>query len=156
MIIEYREPEESEEKGDSELPLRMHSEVGDITREKVTGLGKPVIEMDCLRKEFWGGFGEENVVAVRDVTINMYENQVFCLLGHNGAGKTTTINMLTGMSNITSGNAKINGYDVITEMNRIRTTMGVCPQHDVYVFSPSFLPSFFILCAQSLAFFDCH
>jgi len=34
--------------------------------------------------------------AVKGVTYNMYEGQIFVLLGHNGAGKTSTISMLTG------------------------------------------------------------
>ena len=33
----------------------------------------------------------------------MYQNNIFCLLGHNGAGKTTTINVLTGLFEITKG-----------------------------------------------------
>ena len=35
--------------------------------------------------------------AVNDLSLNMYQNQIFVLLGHNGAGKTTTINLLTGL-----------------------------------------------------------
>jgi len=36
-------------------------------------------------------------VAVKDLTLNMYEGHITVLLGHNGAGKTTTLSMLTGM-----------------------------------------------------------
>lgn len=35
--------------------------------------------------------------AVKDLSMSMYSDQIFVLLGHNGAGKTTTISMLTGM-----------------------------------------------------------
>jgi len=35
-------------------------------------------------------------VAVKDLTLNMYEGHITVLLGHNGAGKTTTLSMLTG------------------------------------------------------------
>lgn len=38
-----------------------------------------------------------NKVAVKDLTLNMYEGHITVLLGHNGAGKTTTMSMLTGM-----------------------------------------------------------
>jgi ABC-type multidrug transport system ATPase subunit len=41
--------------------------------------------------------------AVKDLSMNMYTDQIFVLLGHNGAGKTTTISMLTGMVEPTSG-----------------------------------------------------
>ena len=35
--------------------------------------------------------------AVNNLTLNLYKNEIFCLLGHNGAGKTTTCNLLTGI-----------------------------------------------------------
>ena len=53
------------------------------------------------------------------------------MLGHNGAGKTTTISMLTGMLPPTSGTARMLGKSIKTEMKDLRTSMGVCPQHDV-------------------------
>lgn len=65
--------------------------------------------------------------AVQNLSIQMYENQIFALLGHNGAGKTTTISMLTGMLDITSGSAKAYGHDVENDMGSIRKFMGVCP-----------------------------
>jgi ATP-binding cassette subfamily A (ABC1) protein 3 len=37
------------------------------------------------------------MIAVKDLSLNIYNDQIFVLLGHNGAGKTTTISMLTGM-----------------------------------------------------------
>lgn len=37
-----------------------------------------------------------NNVAVNDLTLNIYDDQITVLLGHNGAGKSTTISMLTG------------------------------------------------------------
>lgn len=58
-----------------------------------------IIKISNLRKEFNGG----DTVAVKDLSVNMYNNQIFALLGHNGAGKTTTISMLTGMVEPTSG-----------------------------------------------------
>ena len=57
--------------------------------------------------------------------------ECFGMLGPNGAGKTTTINMLVGMFPPTSGTATVEGLDVRTDMNRIYTLMGVCPQHDI-------------------------
>jgi ATP-binding cassette subfamily A (ABC1) protein 3 len=43
------------------------------------------------------------MVAVDNLSLNIYNDQIFVLLGHNGAGKTTTISMLTGMIDQTSG-----------------------------------------------------
>ncbi|CAF0854082.1 unnamed protein product [Brachionus calyciflorus] len=69
--------------------------------------------------------------AVKDVTINFYENQITGLLGHNGAGKTTTTFMLCGMFPPTSGNAKILGLDLRNQMDQIRPILGFCPQVDI-------------------------
>ena len=59
--------------------------------------------------------------------MKMYTGQIFALLGHNGAGKTTTISMLTGLINASSGNAEVFGFDMFSEMNKLRNFLGVCP-----------------------------
>ncbi|CAG0891751.1 unnamed protein product [Cyprideis torosa] len=71
------------------------------------------------------------VVAVKDVSLNCYEDQITVLLGHNGAGKTVTINMLTGLLPPMSGTAYINGYDIRTDIASVRSSLGLCQQHDV-------------------------
>uniref|UniRef100_A0A8C6DPH6 ATP binding cassette subfamily A member 3 n=1 Tax=Moschus moschiferus TaxID=68415 RepID=A0A8C6DPH6_MOSMO len=75
--------------------------------------------------------GNKGKVAVRDLNLNLYEGQITVLLGHNGAGKTTTLSMLTGLFPPTSGRAYISGYEVSQDMNQIRKSLGLCPQHDV-------------------------
>ncbi len=69
--------------------------------------------------------------AVDNLSLDMYLNQIFVLLGHNGAGKTSTISVLSGLLGYTSGHAKIFGMDIGSQMEDIRKTMGVCPQHDI-------------------------
>ena len=63
--------------------------------------------------------------------LNMYQDQITVLLGHNGAGKTTTMSMLVGLFPPTSGDAIINGYSIITDMENVRQSLGLCPQHNV-------------------------
>ncbi|EGD73013.1 ATP-binding cassette [Salpingoeca rosetta] len=70
-------------------------------------------------------------VAVAGTRLNMYEGQITALLGHNGAGKTTTMSMLTGLYPPTSGTAIVNGHDIRTDINGVRRSLGICPQHDV-------------------------
>jgi len=72
-----------------------------------------------------------NNTAVNDVNLMIYESDIFALLGHNGAGKTTTINMITGLIMPNAGEAHFKKVDIFQQMNKIRTTLGVCPQLDV-------------------------
>lgn len=83
------------------------------------------IKIKALRKTF----GRKT--AVRDISLNMYEDQITVLLGHNGAGKTTTMSMLTGVLTPTSGTAYVGGHNIRTEMWRVRDSLGLCPQHNI-------------------------
>ena len=70
-------------------------------------------------------------VAVDNLYLNMYQDQITVLLGHNGAGKTTTMSMLVGLFPPTSGDAIINGYSILTDMENVRRSLGLCPQHNI-------------------------
>ena len=65
------------------------------------------------------------------LTLNMYKGQITALLGHNGAGKTTTMSILTGLFPPSSGSAQVDGKSIITDMEAIRESLGLCPQHNV-------------------------
>ncbi|KAF9110317.1 ATP-binding cassette sub- A member 1 [Mortierella sp. AM989] len=69
--------------------------------------------------------------AVDRLNLITEPNELFALLGQNGAGKSTTMQMLYGVTNPTSGNAFLFDRSIRSDMQAIRTSMGVCPQHDV-------------------------
>jgi ABC-type multidrug transport system ATPase subunit len=69
--------------------------------------------------------------ALRELTLQMNCNEVFCLLGHNGAGKSSTINVLTGLHPPTHGEAFVQGLSIRHQMATIQSHMGVCPQDNV-------------------------
>nr|CAH59462.2 ATP-binding cassette transporter sub-family A [Pecten maximus] len=87
------------------------------------------IKISNLRKVFGSGTGKK--VAVANTTLNMYDGQITALLGHNGAGKTTTMSMLTGFIPATNGTATVNGYDICTDIQHVRQSLGMCPQHNI-------------------------
>ena len=70
------------------------------------------------------------ITAVDNLSVSMYEGQIFALLGHNGAGKSTTVSMLTGLYPPTSGDCFAFGTSITTDMDSVRQMLGVCPQHD--------------------------
>lgn len=86
---------------------------------------KAGIQVRGLRKVY------DKKTAVKNLNLNMYEDQITVLLGHNGAGKSTTMSMLTGLFSPTSGTAYIDGKDIRTDLNSIRGSLGLCPQHNV-------------------------
>jgi ABC-2 type transport system ATP-binding protein len=66
--------------------------------------------------------------AVKGVTFDVKDGEIFGLLGPNGAGKSTLIRMMTTLIPITSGKAFIAGYDVSVSADAARRCMGVIPQ----------------------------
>ncbi len=80
------------------------------------------IEVEHIVKKF-GDF-----TAVDDVSFNVKEGEIFGLLGPNGAGKSTLIRMLTTLLPPTDGTARVNGFDVATQADRVRRSIGVIPQ----------------------------
>jgi ABC-2 type transport system ATP-binding protein len=70
-----------------------------------------------------------SLTAVNDLTLEVYEGEVFGLLGPNGAGKTTSINMLCGLLRPDSGQVLIHGKVITDGDASVRSRVGVCPQN---------------------------
>ncbi|MDP8903197.1 MAG: ATP-binding cassette domain-containing protein [Thermoproteota archaeon] len=64
-------------------------------------------------------------IAVDNLTLDIKENEVFGLLGSNGAGKTTTIHMLATLLKPSSGSATVNGYDIVCQPAKVRSSIGI-------------------------------
>jgi ABC-2 type transport system ATP-binding protein len=67
------------------------------------------------------------VVAVEDLNLEVAEGEVFGLLGPNGSGKTTTILMLLGLTEPTSGEARVLGLDPMREPLKVKAKVGYLP-----------------------------
>ncbi|MFW9881159.1 MAG: ABC transporter ATP-binding protein [Candidatus Thorarchaeota archaeon] len=77
---------------------------------------------DNLTKKFG------NVVAVNNLNLKIPYGLTFGLLGPNGAGKTTTVRMLNSIISPTSGNAKVLGYDIISQSQQVKINSGFLPE----------------------------
>jgi ABC-2 type transport system ATP-binding protein len=80
------------------------------------------VEIDDMVKTF-GDF-----VAVDHVSLKIPKGEIFGFLGPNGAGKSTTIRMLCGLLTPTSGRGMVNGFDVATQPEEIRRSIGYMSQ----------------------------
>ena len=63
----------------------------------------------------------KRVTALKELSLTMRSNEIFCLLGHNGAGKTTAINCLTGLHNLTYGEAFVLGIASEMKLTRFKS-----------------------------------
>ncbi len=79
----------------------------------------PVVETFNLTKKYG------KLTAVENLNISIDEGEVFGLLGPNGAGKTTIIKMLATLLEPTSGTAKVNGFDVLAQPEKVRESIGI-------------------------------
>ncbi|KWX08048.1 ABC transporter ATP-binding protein [Hydrogenibacillus schlegelii] len=80
-----------------------------------------IIELRGLTKQY------DTVRAVDNLTLTVYEGEVFGLLGPNGAGKTTTILMMLGLVEPTDGTARILGIDATREPLKVKQVVGYLP-----------------------------
>ena len=71
-------------------------------------------------------FGE--IEAVKGISFNVREGEIFGLIGPNGAGKTTTLRMISTLLSITSGNISIYGKDVATDSEEVRKMISYLPE----------------------------
>lgn len=78
-----------------------------------------IIEVKNLTRKF------KDLVAVDDVSFEVKKGEIFGFLGPNGAGKTTTINILITLMKPNSGQALINGFDIQSDKDKVRSSIGI-------------------------------
>jgi len=72
-----------------------------------------------------------SLIAVNDLTLEVYEGEVFGFLGPNGAGKTTSINMMCGLLQPDAGGVLLHGQPISAGDKEARRKVGICPQEIV-------------------------
>ena len=82
-----------------------------------------MIEIRNLTKKY----GDK--LAVDNISFNVAKGEILGFLGPNGAGKSTTMNMLTGYLSLSSGNIKIDGFDILDNPVEAKKKVGYLPEH---------------------------
>lgn len=82
-----------------------------------------MIQTENLTKQFG------QLVAVREVSLQVQAGEVLALLGPNGAGKTTTIRMLASILMPSSGRVRIDGHDTLHDQVQVRRRIGLLTEH---------------------------
>lgn len=83
----------------------------------------PIIKIENLSKKF------DTLIAVDNLSMDVQKGEILGLLGPNGAGKTTLINMICGLSDVTSGEIFFQNKNTV---KNTRAMIGVCPQENIY------------------------
>lgn len=98
----------------------------------------PAISIRNLVKRYAPAGSGEGKLALKGVSLDVPQGQIFGLLGPNGAGKSTLINILAGMVRKTSGDVSIWGFDIDHDRRNASRAIGIVPQE--IVFDPFFTP----------------
>jgi ABC-2 type transport system ATP-binding protein len=81
-----------------------------------------ILNVEGLTKKY----GKHTVV--KGISFDVKKGEIFGILGPNGAGKTTTLEMLETLRPIDSGSASLAGYDVASNVDKVKALIGVQPQ----------------------------
>ena len=71
------------------------------------------IVINNLSKVYDNGFN-----ALKNINLSIKKGEIFAMLGPNGAGKTTLISIICGIVNPTSGEVKVDNFDIINEIEK--------------------------------------
>ena len=82
-----------------------------------------IISVSELSKTYASGFQ-----ALKSVSLDIRQGEIFALLGPNGAGKTTLIGIICGTLNPSGGKVSVSGHDIIDDFIKTRSMIGLVPQ----------------------------
>ncbi len=82
-----------------------------------------ILSISNLSKTYASGFS-----ALKNVSLDIRQGEIFALLGPNGAGKTTLISIVCGIVNASSGTVHVDGHDIVRGYRAARSMIGLVPQ----------------------------
>ena len=100
----------------------IHNDNKEIVNYQLSTVNLNVIVAQNLTKKF-GDF-----TAVNSISFEVAKGEIFGFLGANGAGKTTAMRMLCGLSTPTSGTGIVAGYNIETQSDQVKSSIGYMSQ----------------------------
>lgn len=85
-------------------------------------MNQPLLEVLSIRKSY------KKITALKGVSLNLFQGEVFCLLGVNGAGKSTLSSIIATLHPPTSGDVLYQGSSIFKNIPNYRKSIGYCPQ----------------------------
>ncbi|MBF96136.1 MAG: multidrug ABC transporter ATP-binding protein [Pelagibacterales bacterium] len=107
-------------------------------KKKILRVNSKALQIEKLTKNYTVNNKNQASTALDNVSFSIEKGSMIALLGPNGAGKSTLINILSGITNKSSGKASINGFDIDNNINEAKLSIGVVPQE--LVMDPYFTP----------------
>uniref|UniRef100_A0A665X079 ATP-binding cassette, sub-family A (ABC1), member 4b n=1 Tax=Echeneis naucrates TaxID=173247 RepID=A0A665X079_ECHNA len=128
LLIQYRFFLDHWLSDHKKTPIRDEDDDVAAERQRIYDGGSKtdILQMRDLSKTYVG----RKRAAVDRICVGVPAGECFGLLGVNGAGKTTTFKMLTGDTDVSSGEATVAGYSIVSEILDVHQNMGYCPQFD--------------------------
>ncbi|CAG8573420.1 9674_t:CDS:10 [Ambispora gerdemannii] len=110
---------------DEKMDLDVKEEQQRILNGEINPMNRNLVVKELV-KTYPGG-----KVVVNNLSFSAEKNMVFGLLGPNGAGKSSAIHVMTGLYPPTAGTVYVAGHNIRTDMDKVYTSIGICPQHDL-------------------------
>jgi ABC-2 type transport system ATP-binding protein len=82
-----------------------------------------ILQVTNVSKTYASGFQ-----ALKNVSLDIRQGEIFALLGPNGAGKTTLISIICGIVNASEGSVTVAGHDIVRDYRAARSMIGLVPQ----------------------------
>lgn len=110
----------------TETAEKINAEKKQTETIKMTNKTVEIKQLYKVYKKETGG----KTIAVKGISLDVFEGECFGLLGTNGAGKTTTFKVMCGELQATYGSVKVLGETMPYNLEKVRNYMGYCPQFD--------------------------
>ena len=125
---------ENEEINNDENKINLEDKLSyfEIHHENLTEKNQKFLsEKNCLSiKNLYKIYGD--LKAVNNFNVDIFPDEIFCLLGHNGAGKTTLIKMISGLEEIDNGEIYLDGISLSNNKDYLYENIGLCTQEDLF------------------------